>query len=426
MHRKAPSLPLMSNDTEMEERATLAKQEVALVFPTKSAAAGLGGTENRPGRRTTRRTSARRSGVARTRALKGHLQDGWQKWKSQKTENSQQARGSGSAMDEKVQGLLTTLTRAVLRHQADLQLWRADTSFVIYDLYANGKVTMALKTALTIIILTQLKEQMEALQLDEAKLQRCKEAGWLGEGPQALDPAWFYHGWGAAGKCQLQAPVDPRPHTTILQDLDLAIRYLSMEGILLRFKCTKSLSEDLEGEVVPFMMTISMRTQEADDLRRIWMCMLQASGTAHQAGAGAAQSAEQTARAELPEPGLLRVEVAVGRSSEGLGLGLLRVEVAVGRSSEGLGLGLQLPLVRFSNPVGMNLCYANSAVQAWYWLRELSDSVESLQGNAQVGQRFFASAHAVLLTDCMSFRALWRGWEGITRQHDVGEFWQHL
>ena len=180
---------------------------------------------------------------------------------------------------------------------------------------------MALKTALTIIILTQLKEQMEALQLDEAKLQRCKEAGWLGEGPQALDPAWFYHGWGAAGKCQLQAPVDPRPHTTVLQDLDLAIRYLSMEGILLRFKCTKSLSEDLEGEVVPFMMTISMRTQEADDLRRIWMCMLQASGTAHQAGAGAAQSAEQTARAELPEPGLLRVEVAVGRSSEGLGLG---------------------------------------------------------------------------------------------------------
>ena len=132
MHRKAPSLPLMSNDTEMEERATLAKQEVALVFPTKSAAAGLGGTENRPGRRTTRRTSARRSGIARTRALKGHLQDGWQKWKSQKTENSQQARGSGSAMDEKVQGLLTTLTRAVLRHEADLQLWRADTSFVIY------------------------------------------------------------------------------------------------------------------------------------------------------------------------------------------------------------------------------------------------------------------------------------------------------
>ena len=32
----------------------------------------------------------------------------------------------------------------------------------------------------------------------------------------------------------------------------------------------------------------------------------------------------------------------------------------------------------------------------------------------------------MLLTECLSFRALWRGWEGITRQHDVGEFWQHL
>ena len=154
--------------------------------------------------------------------------------------------------------------------------------------------------------------------------------------------------------------------------------------------------------------------------------MLQASGAACQAGAGAEQSAEQTARAELPEPGLLRVEVAVGRSSEGLGLGRPSPGVVPRAAQLRLRAGLQLPLVRFSNPVGMNLCYANSAVQAWYWLRELSDSVESLQGNAQVGQRFFASAHAVLLTDCMSFRALWRGWEGITRQHDVGEFWQHL
>ena len=33
----------------MEERATLAKQEVALVFPTKSAAAVMGSTENPPG-----------------------------------------------------------------------------------------------------------------------------------------------------------------------------------------------------------------------------------------------------------------------------------------------------------------------------------------------------------------------------------------
>eukprot|EP00439_Symbiodinium_sp_Y106_P025667 s1173_g3.t1 len=256
---------------------------------------------------------------------KGHSQDGWQKWKSQKrgwepAENAHQARSSGQAMDEKVQGLLTTLTCAVLRHETDLQLWRADTSFVIYvdicphsclqsirdaaanweELFANGKVTiMALKTALTMGIMNKLKEQMEALQLDEAKMQKCREAGWMGEGRQALDPAWFYHGTGGPPLAH-HDPEGPRPghplpldgrhpfalqvyedtergsggrgraHTTILKDLDLAIRYLSMEGILLRFKCTKTLSEDLEGEVVPFMLTISMRTQEADDLHRIF------------------------------------------------------------------------------------------------------------------------------------------------------------
>ena len=117
------------------------------------------------------------------------------------------------------------------------------------------------------------------------------------------------------------------------------------------------------------------------------------------------------------------MEGTVGRSRQGLGLGRPSSPGVVPRAAQlRLRAGLQLPLVRFSNPVGMNLCYANSAVQAWYWLRELSDSAESLQGT----ERFFASAHSVLITECMSFRALWRGWTGITRQHDVGEFWQHL
>ena len=78
------------------------------------------------------------------------------------------------------------------------------------------------------------------------------------------------------------------------------------------------------------------------------------------------------------------MEATVGRSSEGLGLGRPSSPGVVPRAAQlRLRAGLQIPLVRFSNPVGMNLCYANSAVQARYWLRELSDSVESLQGTAQ-------------------------------------------
>ena len=74
----------------------------------------------------------------------------------------------------------------------------------------------------------------------------------------------------------------------------------------------------------------------------------------------------------------------VARSSDGLGLGRPSSPGVVPRAAQlRLRAGLQIPLVRFSNPVGMNLCYANSAVQARYWLRELSDSVESLQGTAQ-------------------------------------------
>ena len=287
---------------------------------------------------------------------KGHSQDGWQKWKSQKrgwepAENAHQARSSGQAMDEKVQGLLTTLTCAVLRHETDLQLWRADTSFVIYvdicphsclqsirdaaanweELFANGKVTiMALKTALTMGIMNKLKEQMEALQLDEAKMQKCREAGWMGEGRQALDPAWFYHGTGGPPLAH-HDPEGPRPghplpldgrHPFALQVYEDTERGSGGRGRAIH---ADDQYEDPGGRrPAPYL-------QKSGRMRQ-----LQAFGAACQAGEGPTQPVEQAARAELPEPGLLRMEARNEQSplaqrpiNNVLILGLL-VAVAVG------------------------------------------------------------------------------------------------
>ena len=111
----------------------------------------------------------------------------------------------------------------------------------------------------------------------------------------------------------------------------------------------------------------------------------------------------------------------------GLGLGRPTPDEAAPRAARlRLRPHLRLPQARLANPAGMNLCYANSSLQAWSWLRELADSPESLQGSAQASAHILHAAQTVLLTDCLALHPVFRTWPELSRQHDVGEFWQHL
>lgn len=272
----------MAEQMEVDARAAFAKQQIDLCFendqegerPDKEADA----EEARPPK------WAKPEG-------KGSSQDGWDNWRSKK-------RNWGAAKDQswgqasqgsQVNQLLTTLTKAVLRHEADLQMWRTDTSFVIFvdtsphsclasirdavvrwqELFIAGKVTMALKTTLFMGMMSKLKKAVEELQVDENKIGRCMETGWIKEGATALDPAFVYHAWDTKNKQQVEAETQPIPLTTVLKDLDVALRCLSKEGVLLRFRSTQELTENMPGEVVPFMATISLRSKEADDLHQI-------------------------------------------------------------------------------------------------------------------------------------------------------------
>ena len=71
-------------------------------------------------------------------------------------------------------------------------------------------------------MINALREQMDTLLVDEEKLKGCQDAGWLGEGRQALDPAWFYHVWDPQQKCEV------RSHTEIMKDLDALTKVLQM------------------------------------------------------------------------------------------------------------------------------------------------------------------------------------------------------
>ena len=125
------------------------------------------------------------------------------------------------------------------------------------DLYSKGQVQGPMKQYLVPGMISALREQMDTLLVDEEKLKGCQDAGWLGEGRQALDPAWFYHVWDPQQKCEV------RSHTEIMKDLDALTKVLQLDHVLLQFKCTKPLTEKADGAAVPFLCSISLRTPEA-------------------------------------------------------------------------------------------------------------------------------------------------------------------
>ncbi|CAE7674329.1 pola1 [Symbiodinium sp. CCMP2456] len=376
-------LLIMAEQMEVDARATLAQQEIDLVFkPDKES------------EKTDKEADAEEARPPKWPKPegKGSSQDGWDNWRSKKR-NWGAARDQGwgqASQGSQVNQLPTTLTKAVLRHEADLQMWRTDTSFVIFvdtsphsclaavrdavdrwqELFIAGTVTMALKTTLFMGILSKLKTAVEELQTDENKIGRCMEAGWIKEGKTALDPAFVYHAWDTKNKQQVEAETPSLSLTTVLKHLDVALRSLTKE----------------KAHCFAF---------EAPRIK--------------------------------PERGLLRMEAEEEQSFPGLGLGRPTPDEVAPRAARlRLRPALRLPQARLANPTGMNLCYANSALQAWSWLRELADSPESLQGSAQASAQILHAAHTVLLTDCLALHSVFRTWPELSRQHDVGEFWQHL
>ncbi|CAE7259937.1 pola1 [Symbiodinium sp. CCMP2456] len=202
---------------------------------------------------------------------KGSSQDGWDNWRSKK-------RNWGAAKDQSWGQARSRSPNVENRHQfCDLRRYFTHSCLAAIrdaverwqELFIAGKVTMALKTTLFMGMMSKLKKAVEELQVDENKIGRCKEAGWVKEGATALDPAFVYHAWDTKNKQQVEAETQPLPLTTVLKDLDVALRCLSKEGVLLRFRSTQELTENMTGEVVPFMATISLRSKEADDLHQI-------------------------------------------------------------------------------------------------------------------------------------------------------------
>ena len=200
----------------------------------------------------------------------------WSGW-SKRKEPEENSSGTGT-MDQATQSLIQSRREMGYMLFIDTepyscleQLKLAATKW--QDLYAENKVTSPLGLALMLGMVQVLRNKLEALLRDDTLQQRYKNCGWISDGPNAFTPMWHFFEWNPTEKKEFQAKTPPLAHTRVLEILEEMERFLPQPGVLLKFRATKDITQEVQVEVIPFLITIGIRVEGAqkvfDGLRQL-------------------------------------------------------------------------------------------------------------------------------------------------------------
>ena len=176
--------------------------------------------------------------------------------------------------------------KTTLRLDEDVSRLRADCNFMLFvdsvtetntlqtlreaaqkwqEAFVEKKVTTSLRVILFCGLMKRLREAVEQVQTDDDLKDRLLRVGWLEDGINALLPAWHYFRWDAATQRQVVSERPPLTQDRLLKCLDVLEKGCSLPTVLLRFRSTHKLGQETQADVVPFMLSISLRTSVSHD-----------------------------------------------------------------------------------------------------------------------------------------------------------------
>ena len=203
--------------------------------------------------------------------------------------------------------------------------------------------------------------------------KKAEEMKWLKDG------LWSYQKWSPAlGSLVADEARTPLPHTKLMEALIRVLPLLTQPHMMRRFHATRPLTGNMTG-ITTFQLDISNRTSGH---QQVWECLEAMTG--------------------------LTALQAIGLQ--------LHTQAVTGR----------LLLIKLLN--SSNTCYMNASIRAWLYAVSHTQVADILK----YGQREQAwrdvyhvrrptHAHAL-----QSWRPLLRNWAQMHRQHDAGEFLEHI
>ena len=211
--------------------------------------------------------------------------DNWSGWKRQWGEDQEEEK---AGLDPATQKLIQSMVKLSLRHEAELGRLRSETGFVLLldtptsspelsflpklreivgdwtTKFTNGTVTTSLRIILVLSVIRELKTRLADFMQSDEKIEKAKVVGWLSDGHIAVDPLWHYYAWDPKQKRQYRTEQPPVKTTDLQKNLDLLERHMGAEGVTLNFKSAGGIPEDYTTEVIPFMLTVGLRSQQAN------------------------------------------------------------------------------------------------------------------------------------------------------------------
>ncbi|CAE7699273.1 jockey\pol [Symbiodinium sp. KB8] len=189
------------------------------------------------------------------------------------------SKAEAGQLDPATAQLLRVMVKSLVRLDEDVSRLRADCNFMLFvdsvserlrevaqtwqEAFTKGKVTTSLRVVLFCGLLRMLKEAVATVQTDDAIRDRLLRVGWLEDGINALLPSWHYYRWDPQTQRQVVSEREALPQDKLLRCLDVLERGCSLPTTLLRFRSTHKLGQETQAEVVPFMISISLRGPQA-------------------------------------------------------------------------------------------------------------------------------------------------------------------
>ena len=218
-------------------------------------------------------------------------QSQWRMW-----QNSKQTWSNKNQDEDRVEELsniVRLLAKVVLRHEEEHSRLRVETGFLVYcdtgehgvtsTLFKmaqawkakkeEGTVSTSLRVTLFLEILQILQDKLGELLANEDQLKAAEKHEWLMIGDKPLDPS-CYHTWSPTEKTSVRSKKDARTHGQILKILGVLQRTISEEHVLTRFHATRPLTERLEGPVLPFLLSVGVRSDRANEAHDALMSLV--------------------------------------------------------------------------------------------------------------------------------------------------------